>query len=127
MLRTVIKQFEMKNADEDEVLRLMPPPMRRSTIKFVYSDLVSKMLLFKGLNEAVTMEMLVALRMPRDSLLASGLHSSKSASNDRANRAAHVQKGELVVEEVRPNDTIAGAEFSSCTALSTIRPNAVAA
>ena len=67
MLRTVIKQFEMKNADEDEVLRLMPPPMRRSTIKFVYSDLVSKMLLFKGLNEAVTMEMLVALRMPRDS------------------------------------------------------------
>ena len=55
----------MKNADEDEVLRLMPPPMRRSTIKFVYSDLVSKMLLFKGLNEAVTMEMLVALRMPR--------------------------------------------------------------
>ena len=67
LLRTVIKQFEMKNADEDEVLRLMPPPMRRSTIKFVYSDLVSKMLLFKGLNEAVTMEMLVALRMSRDS------------------------------------------------------------
>ena len=78
LLRTVIKQFEMKNADEDEVLRLMPPPMRRSTIKFVYSDLVSKMLLFKGLNEAVTMEMLVALR------------------------PHYVQKGELVVEEVRP-------------------------
>ena len=78
MLRTVIKQFEMKNAAEDEVLRLMPPPMRRSTIKFVYSDLVSKMLLFKGLNEAVTMEMLVALR------------------------PHYVQKGELVVEEVRP-------------------------
>jgi hypothetical protein len=57
-----LKQFSMKNADEDEVLKLMPPPMRRDTIKFVYADLVSEMLLFRGLNDTVTIEMLFCLR-----------------------------------------------------------------
>ena len=93
----------MKNADEDEVLRLMPPPMRRSTIKFVYSDLVSKMLLFKGLNEAVTMEMLVALRMPRDSCWHLGCIIPRVPAMIVRTGPHYVQKGELVVEEVRPN------------------------
>ena len=48
LLRIVIQQFEMKNADEDEVLRLMPPPMRRELLTFVFKDLVSEMLLFRG-------------------------------------------------------------------------------
>ena len=96
----------MKNADEDEVLRLMPPPMRRSTIKFVYSDLVSKMLLFKGLNEAVTMEMLVALRTPRDSCWDLGCILPRVPAMIVRTGPHYVQKGELVVEEVRPDHTM---------------------
>eukprot|EP01050_Picozoa_sp_SAG11_P022257 SAG11_NODE_4163_length_2030_cov_1.321595_4_plen_55_part_00 len=42
------RSFALKTTDEDEVLRLMPPPMRRELLTFVFKDLVSEMLLFRG-------------------------------------------------------------------------------
>ena len=56
------KQFEMRSTDEEAVLQLMPPPMRRDTIRFVYKELVTEMLLFRGLEDAVTTDMLSMLR-----------------------------------------------------------------
>jgi hypothetical protein len=57
-----IKRFEIKTPAEEEVLALMPPPMRRDTLKYVYNDLVQSMLLFQGLSESVTLEMLLGLQ-----------------------------------------------------------------
>lgn len=56
------KQFEAKSTDEETVLQLMPPPMRRDTVKFVYKELVSEMLLFRGMEDSVTIDLLSMLR-----------------------------------------------------------------
>ena len=48
--------------DETEVLGLMPPPMARQIIKEVYADMLTNLLLFRGLDEEVIMKMCLELR-----------------------------------------------------------------
>ena len=55
--------YERKTAfDEEEVLKLMPPPMAREIIKEVYADMLTNLLLFRGLDEEVIMKMCLELR-----------------------------------------------------------------
>eukprot|EP01044_Picomonas_judraskeda_P001925 COSAG03_NODE_125_length_12157_cov_186.920965_6_plen_403_part_00 len=62
-IRSVLcAQFDMKTTDEEAVLQLMPPLMRRETIRVVYKELIAEMLFFKGLDDAVTADMLAMLR-----------------------------------------------------------------